>query len=149
MIDVGERAPEFTLPASTGGTVALSTFRGRRNVLLVFYPLAFTPVCSAELTGLEGNAAIFDRLGTEVMAVSVDSVHAARAFSEKLGIASFPLLGDLNKEVCRSYGVLREEGFAERATFLIDREGIVRYRATSPLETERSIADYLVAIESI
>lgn len=148
MVDTGELAPDFTLPATTGGTFTLSAFRGLQNVLLVFYPLAFTPVCSSELAGLEGNAALFERLGTRVVAVSVDSVHAARAFAERLAL-TFPLLGDLNKEVCRRYGVLRGEGFAERATFLVDRQGIVRYRALSPLETERSIADYLAAVEAL
>lgn len=149
MIDVGDRAPDFTLPASTGGDLTLGSFAGRKNVLLVFYPLAFTPVCTSELSGLEGNAAIFDRLDTQMVALSVDSVHSARAFAKKIGIRSFSLLGDLNKEVCRLYGVLRQEGFAERATFLIDRKGMVRYRATSPLDTERSIADYLQAIEAL
>lgn len=149
MVDIGERAPDFALPASTGGGVTLSSFRGRQNVLLVFYPLAFTPVCTSELSGLEGNAGIFERLDTQVLAISVDSVHAARAYAGRAGIASFPLLGDLQKEVCRRYGVLREEGFAERATFLLDREGIVRYRTLSALESERSIADYLSAIDAL
>jgi peroxiredoxin len=102
-----------------------------------------------ELSGLEGNAALFKRLQTRILAISVDSVHAARAFAEKTGIRSFPLLGDLNKEVCRAYGVLRKEGFSERATFLIDRAGVVRYRALSDLQQERSIADYVLAIESL
>lgn len=92
---------------------------------------------------------IFARLGTRVLAISVDSVHAAGAFAEQLGITSFSLLGDLKKEVCRRYGVLREEGFSERATFLVDREGIVRYRALNDLDDERSITDYIAAIDTL
>lgn len=92
---------------------------------------------------------IFARLNTRVLAISVDSVHTARAFAENLGITSFPLLGDLKKEVCRRYGVLREEGFSERATFLVDREGVVRFRALSDLDNERSIADYIAAIDAL
>ncbi len=88
-------------------------------------------------------------MGTQVLAISVDSVYAARAFAEKLEITSFPLLGDLNKEVCRRYGVLRKEGFSERVTLLVNREGIIRYRADSELDRERDITDYLMAIEAL
>ncbi len=66
-----------------------------------------------------------------------------------MGIASFPLLGDLNKEVCRSYGVLRREGFAERATYLIDRKGVIRFRALGDLNRQRSITDYIAALETL
>jgi len=76
-------------------------------------------------------------------------VHSARAFAEKIEIGAFPLLGDLNKVVCGLYGVLRREGFSERATFLIDRQGVIRYRALGDLDAERSITDYLLAIESL
>jgi len=92
---------------------------------------------------------IFERLGTRILAISVDSVHAAKAFAEQIGITSFPPLGDLKKEVCRSYGVLREEGFSERATFLVDKEGIVRYRALGDLDEERSITDYIAAVDAL
>ena len=81
--------------------------------------------------------------------MSVDSVHAAGAFAEKLGIRSFPLLGDLNKEVCRAYGVLRREGFSERVTFLVDREGVVRHRDISDLDRARDISDYLTVIDAL
>ena len=92
---------------------------------------------------------IFERLSTRILAISVDSVHAAKAFADQLGITSFPLLGDLNKEVCRRYGVLREEGFSERATFLVDREGMVRYRMINDLDSERSMTDYIAAIDAL
>lgn len=92
---------------------------------------------------------IFERLNTRILAISVDSVHAARVFAQQLGIISFPLLGDLKKEVCRRYRVLRDEGFSERATFLVDKEGMVRYRMISDLDTERSMTDYIAAIDAL
>lgn len=88
-------------------------------------------------------------MDTRILAVSVDSVHAARAFAEQLNITAFPLLGDLNKKVCRRYGVLHAEGFSERVTYLIDRRGIVRHRALSDLDEERSITDYFTALETL
>jgi len=92
---------------------------------------------------------IFDRLETQILGISVDSVFAARAVAKELELTAFPLLGDLGGKVCRTYGVLRGEGFSERVTFLVDREGMIRYRALSDLDRERSIMDYVMAIEAL
>jgi len=92
---------------------------------------------------------IFQRLETQLLGISVDSVFAARAFARELGLTAFPLLGDLTRKTSRAYGVLRKEGFSERATFLVDKRGRVRYRALSDLDQERSIMDYVAAIENL
>ncbi len=125
-LQVGDVAPDFALPASGNRTVKLSDFRGKKNVLLAFYPFAFSPVCSLQLPGLQQSLSEFQRLNTEVLGISVDSKHSSAAFAEHLHL-DFPLLSDFNKEVTMAYGVLREGGFAERALFVIDKHGTITY----------------------
>lgn len=125
-LQVGEVAPDFELPASGNRTVKLSDFRGQKNVLLAFYPFAFSPVCSLQLPGLQENLSRFKALETVVLGISVDSRHSSTAFAEHLKL-EFPLLSDFDKRVTRAYGVLREGGFAERALFVVDRNGRIAY----------------------
>ena len=125
-LHVGEIAPDFELPASGNRIVKLSAFRGKRNVLLAFYPFAFSPVCSLQLPGLQESLSEFQALNTEVLGISVDSKHSSAAFAEHLHL-DFPLISDFNKEVTTAYGVLREGGFAERALFVIDKSGKIAY----------------------
>lgn len=125
MVAVNEQAPEFTLKDENNQDVRLSQFRGR-NVLLAFFPFAFSPVCTTEHTCFENDMHEFSGLDVQVLGISVDSHWAQSAFKKSLGI-SFPLLSDFGKEAARSYGVLRSEGFSERAYFLVDKNGIIRY----------------------
>jgi len=125
-LQVGDVAPDFELPASGNRTVKLSDFRGKKNVLLAFYPFAFSPVCSLQLPGLQQSLGEFEKLNTTVLGISVDSKHSSAAFAEHLHL-DFPLVSDFNKDVTAAYGVLREGGFAERALFVIDRGGIIAY----------------------
>jgi peroxiredoxin len=125
-LQVGDVAPDFELPASGNHIVKLSNFRGKRNVLLAFYPFAFSPVCSLQLPGLQQSLSEFQALNTEVLGISVDSKHSSTAFAEHLHL-DFPLISDFNKEVTTAYGVLRDGGFAERALFVIDKSGKIAY----------------------
>ena len=125
-LQVGDVAPDFELPASGNRAVKLSDFRGKKNVLLAFYPFAFSPVCSLQLPGLQLSLGEFQKLNTEVLGISVDSKHSSAAFAEHLHL-DFPLLSDFNKDVTTAYGVLREGGFAERALFVIDKGGKIVY----------------------
>ena len=125
-LQVGDVAPDFELPASGNRIVKLSEFRGKKNVLLAFYPFAFSPVCSLQLPGLQQKLAEFQKLNTEVLGISVDSKHSSTAFAEHLHL-DFPLISDFSKETTRAYGVLREGGFAERALFIIDKAGKIAY----------------------
>ncbi len=125
-LQVGDVAPSFELPASGNRIVKLDEYRGKKNVLLAFYPFAFSPVCSLQLPGLQQSLGEFQQLNTEVLGISVDSKHSSAAFAEHLHL-EFPLLSDFNKEVTAAYGVLRDGGFAERALFVIDREGKIAY----------------------
>jgi peroxiredoxin len=120
-LKVGDVAPDFELPASGNHTIKLSEYRGKKNVLLAFYPFAFSPVCSLQLPGLQQQLSQFQSLNTEVLGISVDSKHSSAAFAEHLHL-DFPLVSDFNKEITQAYGVLREGGFAERAVFEVLRQ---------------------------
>ena len=124
----GDSAPDFELRSHRGGTVKLSDFRGRKNVLLAFHPLAFTPVCANQMTGYESDVPKFDAADTVVLGVSIDPQPAKTAWAKELGVKSFDLLSDNYPygEVAKKYGVFREkDGISERAVFLIDRSGTV------------------------
>lgn len=125
-LKVGDVAPDFELPASGGRTIKLSTYRGQKNVLLAFYPFAFSPVCSLQLPGLQESLHKFVALDTEVLGISVDSKHSSDAFAAHLHL-EFPLLSDFDKRVTAAYNVLREGGFAERALYVIDKTGRIAY----------------------
>lgn len=131
-LQAGEVAPDFELPASGGRAIKLSDYRGKKHVLLAFYPFAFSPVCSLQLPGLQENLVKFKRLNAEVLGISVDSKHSSAAFAEHLHL-EFPLLSDFEKKVTKAYGVLREGGFAERALFVIDKNGVIAYSHVNPL----------------
>lgn len=138
-LQVGDTAPEFHLKGPGGVFVTLSEFRGRRPVVLVFYPLAFSPVCSHQLPMVEQDLARFAALGAAVFGVSVDSHWTNEAFARSLGV-SFPLLSDFRREAMTAYGVLLEQaGYSGRATFVVDRDGRIAYRevADSPGEIEQ------------
>lgn len=129
-IKVGDKAPDFTLTDINQVKVSLSDYLGKKNVLLVFYPLAFSPVCSAQIPSYQKIYDKFESLDTEVVALSIDSVFTHKAWADGLGGISYPLLSDFwpHGEVAKEYGLFREEnGFADRALVVIDKEGVVRY----------------------
>jgi len=125
-LKVRDIAPDFTLGDQDNNPVSLSDFRGKNHVVLAFYPLDFSPVCSLELPKLQENYGTFQRLEADVLGISVDSRWSHAAFVEKLRL-SYRLLSDFDRKVSQAYGVLRNEGFAERALFLVDKEGVIRY----------------------
>ena len=123
---VGESAPEFTLPSTSGKNVTLSEYRGQ-NVLVAFFPLAFSPTCTAELCEMRDDWDQFQTRGVVVLPISVDSTYALKEYKQKYGM-HVDLLSDFSREVSRRYGVLNEERFfAGRAYFLIDGSGVVRW----------------------
>ena len=126
-VESGQEAPDFELPATTGDKVKLSSFRGDKAVVLVFYPFTFTGICQAELCELRDDLSRYDSAGVQVLAVSCDSRHAQAKWAEEQGYG-FPVLSDFwpHGEVARAYGVFNEAlGCAERATFVLDKDGIV------------------------
>jgi peroxiredoxin len=133
-LPVGIEAPDFTLPDSNNVPVSLSDFRGK-NVVLVFYPLDWSPACSDQLSLYQSELSAFEKFDTQVIGISVDSLYSHGAWAVVRGI-TYPLLADFHPkgEVSRLYKVMRQpEGFSERALYIIDRKGIIRYSHVSPL----------------
>lgn len=142
MITIGTEAPDFELLDTEGGKTKLSEFRGKKNVLLAFYPFAFSPTCHGEFCTLrDENADLASTEDLEVIGISVDHVFALKAWKEQ---ERFPnrFVADFwpHGAVSEAYGVLNERGFAKRQTFLIDREGIVRYVEENPTGAARDQA---------
>ncbi|MFQ5702447.1 MAG: redoxin domain-containing protein [Gemmatimonadales bacterium] len=126
-LQVGDQAPNFTLPSTAGGEIELASFRGQSSVLLAFFPLAFTGVCTGEMCDFSHDLAKFNEADAKVFGVSVDSIPTLNEFRQKNGIA-VDLLSDFKREVSRSYGVLLEDKFfAKRAYFIVDRNGTVAW----------------------
>ncbi|CAL9313221.1 peroxiredoxin [Streptomyces achromogenes] len=150
-IQVGDKAPDFELKDNHGRSVRLSDFRGEKNVVLLFYPFAFTGVCTGELCELRDNLPKFTDRDTQLLAVSNDSIHTLRVFAEQEGL-EYPLLSDFwpHGNVSRAYGVFDEDkGCAVRGTFIIDKEGVVRWTVVNGLPDARDLGDYVKALDTL
>ena len=133
----GDVAPEFTAASTSGSEVSLSSFRGKRNVLLAFFPLAFTGTCTKELVCFTEDFDQFAGNGVEILPISVDSTASLREFKNKLQMKT-ELLSDFKRDISREYGVLNEDRFySNRAYFLIDKEGRVRWSHIEDKNGER------------
>lgn len=141
---IGSAAPDFTLPSTAGEDVSLSDHRGH-NVLLAFFPLAFTGTCTAEVCEFHEDYSRYREKDTVVLPISVDSIPTLKAFAKQEGI-SVPILSDFHREVSRRYGTLNEERFfSNRAYVLIDREGKVRWTMVEPDNTKKRSTEELMA----
>jgi peroxiredoxin len=145
---MGDVAPDFTAASTSGKDVSLSSFRGKRNVLLAFFPLAFTGTCSRELMCFTEDFDEFAGKGVEILPISVDSTASLKEFKNKLQMKT-ELLSDFKREVSRAYGVLNEERFfSNRAYFLINKEGQVRWSYVEANNSQRrENSEILSAIE--
>lgn len=150
-IEIGDEAPDFELPDQHNTAVRLSSFRGAKNVVLVFYPFAFTSVCTGELRAIRDELPTFENDDVQVLSVSVDSVMAHRVFADAEGLP-YPMLSDFwpHGEVARAYGVFDDErGAAVRGTFILDRQGIVRWKVVNAIPDARDLAEYEKALAAI
>jgi mycoredoxin-dependent peroxiredoxin len=150
-VEVGEEAPDFELKDQHGTPVKLSSFRGTKNVVLVFYPLAFSGVCSGEMCAIRDQFPEITRDDVELLAVSVDSTFVLRTWAEQQNF-NFSMLADFwpHGAVARSYGVFDDKmGVATRGTFIIDKNGIVRWMVVNPIPQAREIADYQKALAEL
>lgn len=147
---VGDVAPEFTAASTAGKDVSLSSLRGKRNVLLAFFPLAFTGTCSKELVCFTEDFDQFAGNGVEILPISVDSVPSLKEFKNKLKMKT-ELLSDFKRDISRAYGVLNEERFfSNRAYFLIDKEGRIRWSHVEGNNSDRrENSEILAAIKRL
>lgn len=150
-IPVGQEAPDFELRDQHGQPVRLSDYRGKRNVVVVFYPFSLTGTCQAELCSLRDDISDFANDDVALLAISVDSAPVHKRWAEEQNY-NFPILADFwpHGAVAQSYGVFNERvGCAERATFVIDREGIVRWQVVNAIPDARDLDAYRKALAEI
>jgi len=149
-IETGSVAPDFTLKDQKEGDVHLSNFKGKKEVVLSFHPLAWTSVCKIQMQDLEKYREDFDRLDAAALGLSVDSVPCKKAWAEAIGVKDTPLLADFwpHGGVAQTYGIFREKnGFSERAVFIVDRKGIIRFKKIYPMKEVPDIEEILKALD--
>jgi len=151
MVEVGDEAPDFELRDSSGQPVRLSDFRGKRNVTLVFYPFAFSSTCQGELCELRDSVEEYSNDDSQLLAISVDSTYTLRAWAAEQRYR-FPLLADFwpHGAVAQAYGVFDERrGCALRGSFIVDRQGVVRYATLNGLGDARDPAEVRKVLASL
>jgi mycoredoxin-dependent peroxiredoxin len=150
-VAVGDKAPDFELVNQHGESVKLSSFQGKKPVVLVFYPLSFSGTCTEELCELRDNISAFESKDVELMAISVDSKYTQKLFAEKEGY-KFNVLADFwpHGGTALAYGVFKEDaGIAIRGTFLIDKEGVIRHMFVNGPGEARDLASYHQALATL
>ncbi len=150
-VKVGGRAPDFTLPSIGGEKISLSQFRCKKNVVLSFVPAAWTPVCSDQWPGYNIIKDIFDQHDAILLGITVDNIPTLFAWTNQMGKLWFPVLSDFwpHGAVARKYGVLRSDGVSERALFVIDKKGIIRYIDVHNINERPSLEDLVKALENL
>jgi peroxiredoxin len=150
-LSIGSAAPDFELSDQHGEKVSLSSFKGKKNVVVLFIPFAFTGTCTGELCALRDDLAPFQNDNVQLLAISCDSMFTQRIFAEQEGY-KFPVLADFwpHGATAKAYGIFNEDlGCAMRGTFIIDKEGILRWQIVNGLGDARNIADYKTAISAL
>ncbi len=147
----GDAAPDFDLPAVSGGRIRLSDFRDKKNVVISFVPAAWTPVCSDQWPGYNIVRDIFDDNNAILIGITVDSIPTLYAWTKQMGSLWFPVLSDFwpHGAVARSYGVLRSNGTSERAIFIIDKKGFVTYIDINDINTRPKLENIIGALEKL
>ena len=150
-VAIGDPAPDFTLDDQDGQKVSLSSFRGKKNVLVVFYPFAFSSTCTGELCEIRDDLAGFQNDDVQVLAISCDPMYTLRAYADAQGY-TFPLLSDFwpHGAVAQQYGVfLAARGMASRGSFLVDREGVLRWTVVNSPGEARDLSAYREALAAV
>jgi len=154
-VKVGDRAPDFTLPAVSGGKVSLSDYLGKKNVVISFVPAAWTPVCSDQWPGYNIAKEIFDQNDATLLGITVDNIPTLYAWTSQMcgggGKLWFPVVSDFwpHGAVAVKYGVLRTDGVSERAIFVVDKKGIIRYIDVHDINERPHLEDLARALEKV
>jgi peroxiredoxin len=149
---VGAIAPDFTLKNHDGNEVTLSQFRGQKNVILSFHPLAFTAYCSAQMLMLEFAVKDLDeKYGTVALGLSIDSVETKATWRRALGVKSFAFLADFHPQaaVADLYGIVHRLGFSKRAVFVIDKGGVIRFARVYPIHSVPQPEELYTLLETL
>ena len=150
-LKVGDKAPDFTLPSISGEKVSLSQYRKKKNVVISFVPAAWTPVCSDQWPGYNLVKDIFDEHDAILLGITVDNIPTLYAWTRPMGDVWFPVLSDFwpHGKVAQKYGVLRSNGVSERALFVIDKKGIIRYIDVHDINKRPPLEDLVRELEKL
>jgi len=150
-VKVGEKTPDFTLPSLSGEKISLSQFKGKNNVVISFVPAAWTPVCSDQWPGYNLAKIIFDKNDAILLGITVDNIPTLYAWTNQMGDLWFKVLSDFwpHGKVSEMFGVLRSDGVAERALFIIDKKGILRYAHVSDINKRPDLKDLATELEKL
>jgi peroxiredoxin (alkyl hydroperoxide reductase subunit C) len=150
-LKVGDKAPDFSLPSLSGETVALTPFLGKKNVVISFVPAAWTPVCSEQWPGYNIAKSLFDANDAIILGVSVDNMPTLYAWTQQMGGVWFTVLSDFwpHGEVAGKYGVLRSNGTSERALFIVDKQGAIRYIDVHDINERPSLEVLIKELEKL
>jgi peroxiredoxin (alkyl hydroperoxide reductase subunit C) len=150
-VKVGDPAPPFSLPALTGESISLAQYRGTRNVVISFVPAAWTPVCSDQWPGYNIAKDLFEQHDAILLGITVDNLPTLYAWTRQMDELWFPVLSDFwpHGKVAEQFGVLRGDGTAERALFIIDKTGIIRYIEVSDINRRPNLKDMVEALQAL
>ncbi|MEI6216615.1 MAG: peroxiredoxin [Actinomycetes bacterium] len=150
-LEIGSAAPDFSLKDQHGQVVTLSSFKGKKNVVILFYPYSFTGTCTGELCAMRDDLSSFHNDGVELLAISCDTPFTQRVFAEKEGY-NFPVLSDFwpHGAAAMAYGIFDEgRGCALRGTYIVDKEGILRWQVANAIGDARSNEEYKAALAAL
>jgi peroxiredoxin (alkyl hydroperoxide reductase subunit C) len=150
-LKAGMKAPDFALPSLSGEKISLGQHRGKKNVVISFVPAAWTPVCSDQWPGYNIAKGIFDKNNAILLGISVDNIPTLYAWTKEMGDLWFPVLSDFypHGAVSKKYGVLRSDGVSERALFVIDKRGIIRYIDVHDINKRPALEDLVKELEKL
>jgi peroxiredoxin (alkyl hydroperoxide reductase subunit C) len=150
-VKVGDPAPAFALPSLSGETISLDQYRGARHVVISFVPAAWTPVCSDQWPGYNIAKGIFDQYDAVLLGITVDNLPTLHAWTRQMGDLWFPVLSDFwpHGAVAQRFGVLRTDGTAERALFVIDKAGVIRFISVSDINRRPNLKEIVDALKAI
>ena len=150
-VELGDQAPDFTLPAVSGEKITLSQYRDKKNVVLSFVPAAWTPVCSDQWPGYNIIKGVFDEHEAVLLGITVDNIPTLFAWTNQMGKLWFPVLSDFwpHGGVAAQYGVLRSDGVTERALFVVDKKGIIRSIDIHDINQRPALEDLIQELEKV
>ena len=151
LLKIGEQAPDFELDSHLGHQIRLSGFRGVKNVVIAFHPLAWTPVCSTQMQNYESDKKWFDNHEAHILSLSVDAVPAKLEWAKSLGGISYDLLSDFHPKgmIAEKYGVMRDGGITERAIFVVDKSGVIVFAKVYDIPTLPDNNEIRQALEAL